>query len=188
MLALAQAAGAAGMVGGQMIDLEAQHATLDLEAITKLQRLKTGAIIRFSCEAGAILGERAAEGAPCAAAPTPTISASPFRSPTTSWTSRAARPVTGKPVGQDQAAGKATFVAVLGVDEARPPRQGHRRSGCQPSGRLRGAGRTCSARWRSSWSTGARSWLETTRGVAAGSSNGGSMVSHGTRRPCRYDW
>ncbi len=118
VLALAQAAGAAGMVGGQMIDLEAQHAKLDLAAITKLQRLKTGAIIRFSCEAGAIL----------ASAPTKERRALQlyaedlglaFQIADDLLDVESSAAVTGKPVGQDQAAGKATFVAVLGVDEAR---------------------------------------------------------------------
>ncbi|MEI9983246.1 MAG: polyprenyl synthetase family protein [Aliidongia sp.] len=59
---LAKAAGAAGMVGGQQIDLLAEHDhTLDIGAITRLQRLKTGALIAFSCEAGAILGKTTAE-------------------------------------------------------------------------------------------------------------------------------
>jgi farnesyl diphosphate synthase len=51
------AAGAAGMVGGQMIDLIAERQALDIGAITRLQRMKTGALIAFSCEAGAILGK-----------------------------------------------------------------------------------------------------------------------------------
>src|SRR6516164_8299718 len=55
--ALAGAAGAAGMVGGQMIDLIAEHQSLDIGAITRLQRMKTGALIAFSCEAGAILAK-----------------------------------------------------------------------------------------------------------------------------------
>ncbi len=59
--ALAAAAGAAGMVGGQMIDLIAEHRSLDIGAITRLQRMKTGALIAFSCEAGAILAKAAAE-------------------------------------------------------------------------------------------------------------------------------
>jgi farnesyl diphosphate synthase len=118
VLALAQAAGAAGMVGGQMIDLEAQHARLDLEAITRLQRLKTGAIIRFACEAGAIL----------ASAPTKERRALQlyaedlglaFQIADDLLDVESSAAVTGKPVGQDQVAGKATFVAVLGVEEAR---------------------------------------------------------------------
>ncbi|HEX6093980.1 MAG TPA: polyprenyl synthetase family protein, partial [Dongiaceae bacterium] len=61
VLALAKAGGAAGMVGGQMIDLEAENAQLDLPAITRLQALKTGAIIEFSCIAGPILGQAPAD-------------------------------------------------------------------------------------------------------------------------------
>ena len=62
---LAAAAGPAGMVGGQMIDLIAEHRSLDIAAITRLQRMKTGALIAFACEAGAILRKgspRAATG------------------------------------------------------------------------------------------------------------------------------
>ena len=55
--ALAAAAGSAGMVGGQMIDLIAEKQPLDIGAITRLQRMKTGALIAFSCEAGAILAK-----------------------------------------------------------------------------------------------------------------------------------
>ena len=58
---LAKAAGAHGMVGGQMLDLlaEEQGADMSIGAITRLQRLKTGALISFSCTAGAILGKAA---------------------------------------------------------------------------------------------------------------------------------
>jgi farnesyl diphosphate synthase len=53
---LAEAAGAAGMCGGQMVDLLAEGRGLELPQILELQRLKTGALIGFACEAGAILG------------------------------------------------------------------------------------------------------------------------------------
>src|SRR5215831_11841884 len=59
--ALAGAAGSAGMVGGQMIDLLAEHRSLDIGTITRLQRMKTGALIAFSCEAGAILAKAPGE-------------------------------------------------------------------------------------------------------------------------------
>ena len=53
---LASAAGASGMAGGQMMDLLPADGPLDLESIARLQRLKTGALIGWSVEAGAILG------------------------------------------------------------------------------------------------------------------------------------
>jgi len=117
-LALARAAGAAGMVGGQMIDLEAQHATLDLEAITRLQRMKTGAIIGFSCEAGAILAS-----APAAARLALQLYAEDlglaFQIADDLLDVEGSEAETGKPVGADAAAGKATFVSILGAERAR---------------------------------------------------------------------
>ena len=55
VLALARAAGAGGMVGGQMLDLDAGRSPPDEAGIIRLQAMKTGALIRFACEAGAIL-------------------------------------------------------------------------------------------------------------------------------------
>jgi farnesyl diphosphate synthase len=57
--ALAQASGALGMCGGQALDLSAGSAERDMGWIVRMQRLKTGALIAFSCEAGAILTESA---------------------------------------------------------------------------------------------------------------------------------
>ncbi len=54
---LASAAGGSGMVGGQMLDMLAEEETFDIGTISRLQRLKTGKIIAFCCEAGAILGK-----------------------------------------------------------------------------------------------------------------------------------
>ncbi|MBL0374090.1 polyprenyl synthetase family protein [Rhizobium sp. KVB221] len=55
-LALARAAGLGGMAGGQALDLEAESRTLSEGEITVMQAMKTGALIRFACEAGAIIG------------------------------------------------------------------------------------------------------------------------------------
>jgi len=57
--AVAKASGASGMVGGQMIDIAAETAgtPLSLPEITRLQRMKTGALIEVSCQAGGILGQ-----------------------------------------------------------------------------------------------------------------------------------
>ncbi|HEX3808413.1 MAG TPA: farnesyl diphosphate synthase [Rhizomicrobium sp.] len=54
---LAQSAGYAGMVGGQMMDMALEGASAALAEISRLQRMKTAALITFSCEAGAILGK-----------------------------------------------------------------------------------------------------------------------------------
>jgi farnesyl diphosphate synthase len=55
---LAKSSGAKGMVGGQMLDLEAERKTLSLEKIFELQRLKTGELFRFSCIAPCLLAEK----------------------------------------------------------------------------------------------------------------------------------
>jgi farnesyl diphosphate synthase len=57
---LAQASGANGMVGGQMMDIDAKGELTDIGQITRLQRLKTGALISFAVDAGAIMGKASA--------------------------------------------------------------------------------------------------------------------------------
>src|SRR3546814_20062784 len=59
---LARAAGPAGMAGGQMMDLAAETADFDLPTVTRLKQLKTGALLGFSVEAGAILARSPAHG------------------------------------------------------------------------------------------------------------------------------
>ena len=54
---LASAAGMNGMIGGQMLDMIGEKQTFDVGTISRLQRLKTGKVIAFCCEAGAILGK-----------------------------------------------------------------------------------------------------------------------------------
>ena len=56
---LSRAIGADGMVGGQMLDLVAEHHALEIPEVTLLQRMKTGMLIAFACESGAILGKAA---------------------------------------------------------------------------------------------------------------------------------
>lgn len=118
VLELARAAGPAGMAGGQMMDLVAESERFDLATTTRLQQLKTGALIGFAVEAGAIMGKVGdatrlrlkgyardlglafqiaddlldVEGDPAAA---------------------------GKALRKDAGAGKSTFVSLLGVGRAR---------------------------------------------------------------------
>jgi farnesyl diphosphate synthase len=117
--ALAQAAGASGMVGGQMIDLIAEHRPdLDMGTITRLQRLKTGALIAFSCEAGAILGKSPGEPRSALRGYAHDLGLA-FQIADDLLDVEGSAGETGKPVGQDAAAGKATFVSILGVERAR---------------------------------------------------------------------
>jgi farnesyl diphosphate synthase len=116
---LAQAAGSNGMVGGQMIDLIAEHRSdLDIGAITRLQRLKTGALIAFACEAGAILG-KAPQDLRLALRGYAHDLGLAFQIADDLLDVEGSSEATGKPVGADAAAGKATFVSILGVERAR---------------------------------------------------------------------
>ena len=116
--ALAAAAGAAGMVGGQMIDLIAEKQTLNIGAITRLQRMKTGALIAFSCEAGAILAKAAGELRTALRGYAHDLGLA-FQIADDLLDVEGSAAETGKPVGADAAAGKATFVSILGAERAR---------------------------------------------------------------------
>jgi farnesyl diphosphate synthase len=116
--ALAGAAGAAGMVGGQMIDLIAERQALDIGAITRLQRMKTGALIAFACEAGAILAKAPAEPRIALRGYAHDLGLA-FQIADDLLDVEGSAAETGKPVGADAAAGKATFVSILGVGRAR---------------------------------------------------------------------
>ncbi len=116
--ALASAAGAAGMVGGQMIDLIAEHQNLDIGAITRLQRMKTGALIAFSSEAGAILAKAPHELRVALRGYAHDLGLA-FQIVDDLLDVEGSATETGKPVGADAAAGKATFVSILGVSRAR---------------------------------------------------------------------
>ncbi|RWQ31960.1 MAG: polyprenyl synthetase family protein [Mesorhizobium sp.] len=123
VLALARAAGAGGMVGGQMLDLEAQRIGPDEAGIIRLQAMKTGALIRFACEAGAIIAgappvdrERLAEfGSAIGLA---------FQLADDLLDLTADAHQMGKATGKDAAAGKATLVALHGANWARDQLQG----------------------------------------------------------------
>ena len=115
---LAAAAGAAGMVGGQMIDLIAEEQRLDIGAITRLQRMKTGALIAFSCEAGAILAEASKDSRAALRGYAHDLGLA-FQIADDLLDVEGSAAETGKPVGADAAAGKATFVSVLGLAGAR---------------------------------------------------------------------
>ncbi len=115
---LAAAAGAAGMVGGQMIDISPQREDLDLAGITHLQNLKTGALITFACEAGAILGRATAEQRAALVGYAQDIGLA-FQIADDLLDLHSTPAELGKPTGQDRAMAKATFVGLLGQNGAR---------------------------------------------------------------------
>jgi len=115
---LARAAGPSGMAGGQMMDLVAETTEFDLPTVTRLQQLKTGALISFCLEAGAILGHVPPEGRRPLRAYARDIGLA-FQIADDLLDVEGAEENTGKAVGKDAAAGKATFVSLLGVERAR---------------------------------------------------------------------
>ena len=121
-LALARAAGADGMVGGQMLDLLAENESLDMPEITRLQRMKTGALIAFSCEAGAILG-KASEPARHALRTYAHDLGLAFQIADDLLDVEGTAAEVGKKTGKDAALGKATFVSLLGVERAKAQAQ-----------------------------------------------------------------
>ncbi|WP_420417657.1 polyprenyl synthetase family protein [Pacificispira sp.] len=115
---LAKAAGAHGMVGGQMIDLKAADGALDIGAITRLQRLKTGRLIDFACQAGAILGRAPLAAREALRGYTHDLGLA-FQIADDLLDVEGDAETMGKAVGKDADKGKATFVSILGVERAR---------------------------------------------------------------------
>src|SRR3954452_13557254 len=117
VLELARAAGPNGMAGGQMMDLVAEGQSLDLAAITRLQQLKTGALIEYAVEA------------PCIMARLPAEARTPYRGYARNIglafqiaddliDHAGDADAAGKRTRKDAEAGKATFVSVLGPERA----------------------------------------------------------------------
>ncbi len=115
---LAAAVGAAGMAGGQMLDLMPGEEMRDLAAITRLQRLKTGALIGWCLEAGAALGSASAEARTSLRGYARCLGLA-FQIADDLLDVEGTEAAAGKRVGKDAAAGKATFVSVLGAAAAR---------------------------------------------------------------------
>jgi len=116
--ALGAASGAKGMAGGQMIDMLAEGQEFNAAEVGRLQALKTGRLIQFSAEAGAILGRAPAPQRHMLAAYGRDLGAA-FQIADDLLDAAGTTAETGKTTGKDQAAGKATLVAILGVERAR---------------------------------------------------------------------
>ena len=116
--ALARAAGMQGMVGGQMIDLQSPQLDLDAGGLTRLQKMKTGALIGFALEAGAILGgaDEAHRHALTGYAHDVGLA---FQIADDVLDVDAKSADLGKTAGKDAADGKVTFASLLGTERAR---------------------------------------------------------------------
>lgn len=115
---LATASGPDGMAGGQMMDLEAEKSNFDLPTVTRLQALKTGALIAASVEIGAILGHVAPEGRTHLRGYARDIGLA-FQIVDDIMDVEGDEALAGKALGKDADAGKATFVSLMGLDRAK---------------------------------------------------------------------
>jgi len=119
---LARAAGPAGMAGGQMMDLFAEDGALDLSTVTRLQQLKTGALIGWCLEAAAIMGRVPPDGRTGLRGYAHDLGLA-FQIADDLLDAEGEEEKTGKRVGKDEDAGKETFVSLLGIDRARQQAQ-----------------------------------------------------------------
>ncbi|HEY9213715.1 MAG TPA: farnesyl diphosphate synthase [Ancylobacter sp.] len=122
---LARAAGGGGMVGGQMLDLAAEgrfgdseRGTLDASAIHRLQALKTGALLRYACAAGAMLGRARPHDRESLDIYSRAVGRA-FQIADDLLDVEGDASTVGKAVGKDSAAGKATLIELLGIEGAR---------------------------------------------------------------------
>jgi farnesyl diphosphate synthase len=118
VIELARAAGPAGMAGGQMMDLVAEGQQLDLPAITRLQQLKTGALIEYAVEAACIMVKMPADARRPYRGYARNIGLA-FQIADDLIDHSGDEASAGKPTGKDANAGKATFVSLLGEERAR---------------------------------------------------------------------
>ena len=118
VVALAHAAGARGMCGGQMIDMLAEGQQLTADEVGRLQAMKTGRLIQYSVEAGASLGRAPLHQRHLLAAYGRDVG-SAFQIADDLLDVEGSAAELGKTAGKDAAQGKATMVAVLGVERAR---------------------------------------------------------------------
>ncbi|MGQ0559440.1 MAG: polyprenyl synthetase family protein [Sphingosinicella sp.] len=122
VLELARAVGPAGMAGGQMMDLAAGGRKLDLQAVTRLQQLKTGALIGWCLEAAAIVGKVPPEGRTALRGYARDLGLA-FQIADDLLDQEGSEERAGKRLGKDRAAGKETFVSLLGPERARQQAQ-----------------------------------------------------------------
>jgi farnesyl diphosphate synthase len=115
---LAEASGARGMVGGQMMDMIAEELGDDIAAVTRMQRLKTGMLITYAVEVGALMGRASDEAKHALSAYAHDLGLA-FQITDDILDAEGSTEEVGKAVGKDADTGKATFVSLLGLDGAK---------------------------------------------------------------------
>jgi len=118
VLEISRAVGAQGMVGGQMLDLIAEQSVFGMPEITRLQRMKTGALINCSCQVGAILGNASETQRHLLNAYAYDVGLA-FQIIDDLLDVDGDPKELGKATNKDVKAGKATFVSLLGAERAR---------------------------------------------------------------------
>lgn len=117
-LRLARAAGARAMIGGQALDLKAEKAAPDEADVMRLQAMKTGALLRYAVEAGALIGRSDAASQAALSCYGTAIGAA-FQIADDLLDVEGCGEEAGKKTGKDAQAGKGTLIALLGIDGAR---------------------------------------------------------------------
>lgn len=115
---LAAASGMGGMAGGQMMDMAAATQEYDLHAITRLQQLKTGALLSAAVEMGAVLGRVPGEGRAALRNYARDIGLA-FQIADDLLDHEGDESKAGKALRKDAEQGKQTFVTLMGIDKAR---------------------------------------------------------------------
>ena len=115
---LASAGGTSGMIGGQMMDMLAPERDYDMDGVMLLQRMKTGALFEFSCEAGPILAEAGARDRQNLRDYARDLGLA-FQISDDLIDALGTTEQAGKAVGKDQEQGKATLISLYGVERAR---------------------------------------------------------------------
>jgi len=118
VLGLARASGWQGMAGGQMLDLEAEGEPQDEDGVINIQALKTGTLIEFSVDAGALLGRASIAERQSLRAYAQAVGLA-FQVADDLLDAEGTSAEVGKATGKDAGAGKATLVSLLGISRAR---------------------------------------------------------------------
>ena len=114
---IADSSGTEGMIGGQIVDMESEGKQIDIDTLRYMHSLKTGAIIRSSCTAGAVLGG-GDEAAVKAMDEFATNLGIAFQIQDDILDVTGSEEELGKPIGSDKVQGKSTYVSLLGLEKS----------------------------------------------------------------------